>query len=281
MSYEKSDEKSYQTIRFEIDGPVGKVILNRPEYRNAQSRLLLEEMDEAFTEAVENDAVKVIILMAEGEHFSAGHDLGTPDEKADQQARPIEAGLRGRYRRSRSLYVDFSMRWRDLPKPTIAVVQGYCIFGGWMIASAMDMIFAADDAMFLATNFQYFTVPWDMHPRKAKELLYESRFINGEEALALEIVNRVYPKDRLLAETLTYAARVAQNDSLQLRLIKLAINQQADTQGFKAHIDAAHSLHMLSTVGEGDPDFALGKPAGKRRPMVQRALENYELHHKG
>ncbi|XOV88940.1 MAG: enoyl-CoA hydratase-related protein [Pseudomonadota bacterium] len=272
---------SYQTIRFETDGPIGKVILNRPDYRNAQSRLLLEEMDQAFSEAVDDDTVRVIILMAEGEHFSAGHDLGTPDEKADQAARPIEAGVRGRYRRSRSLYVDFSLRWRDLPKPTIAVVQGYCIFGGWMIASAMDMIFAAKDAMFLATNFQYFTVPWDMHPRKAKELLYESRFINGEEALALEVVNRVYPRERLLAETLAYAGRVAQNDSLQLRLIKLAINQQADTQGFRAHIDASHALHMLSTLGEGDPDFALGKPAGRRRPMVQRALENYELHHKG
>lgn len=270
---------TYDHIKYETDGAIGKVILNRPRYRNAQSRVLLEEMDRAFTEAVEDDAVKVILLMAEGDHFSAGHDLGTPDEKDDQQARPIEKGVRGRYRRSRDLYIDFTLRWRDLPKPTIAVVQGYCIFGGWMIASAMDMIFAAEDAMFLATNFQYFSVPWDMHPRKAKELLFESRFINGVEAMELEVVNRVYPVDTLLDETLAYARRVAENDGFQLRLIKLAVNQQQECQGFKAHIDAAHTMHMLSTVGEGDPGYALARPDGKRRPMVQRALENYERHH--
>lgn len=272
---------SYQAIRYETDGPIGKVILNRPEYRNAQSRVLLEEMDRAFAEAVEDDKVKVIILMAEGDHFSAGHDLGTPDEKADQEQRPLEQGVRGRYRRSRDLYIEFTMRWRDLPKPTIAVVQGYCIFGGWMIASAMDMIFAAEDAMFLATNFQYFSVPWDMHPRKAKEILFESRFLDGKEAMQLEVVNRVYPKARLLEETLAYAHRVAENDRFQLRLIKLAINNQQDVQGFKAHIDAAHAMHILSSVGEGDPGFALAKPeGGRRRPMVQRALENYQRYNK-
>jgi len=272
---------SYRHIKYETDGPIGKVILNRPRYRNAQSRVLLEEMDSAFTEAVEDDAVKVIILMAEGDHFSAGHDLGTEEEKADLAARPLDKGVRGRFRRSRNLYIDFTLRWRDLPKPTIAVVQGYCIFGGWMIASAMDMIFAAEDAMFLATNFQYFSVPWDMHPRKAKEILFESRFINGVEAQSLEVVNRVYPKASLLEETLAYARRVAENDSFQLRLIKLAVNQQQDTQGFKAHIDAAHAMHILSAVGEGDPGYALDKPQGKRRPMVQRALENYERYQAG
>lgn len=267
---------AYQHIKYEIDGPIASVILARPNYRNAQSRILLEEMDSAFAEAAEDDRVKVILLRAEGDHFSAGHDLGTPEEKADQAERPIEKGVRGRYRRSRNLYIDFTMRWRDLPKPTIAVVQGYCIFGGWMIASAMDMIFAAKDAMFLASNFQYFSVPWDMHPRKAKEILYESRFLSGVEVLELGVVNRVYDVADLLPETIAYAKRVAENDSLQLRLIKLAVNQQQDTQGFKAHIDAAHTMHMLSSVGEGDPGFALTKPDGKRRPMVQRALENYE-----
>lgn len=271
---------SYRHIRYETDGPIGRVILNRPEYRNAQSRVLLEEMDDAFAGAVADDTVKVIVLMAEGDHFSAGHDLGTPDEKADQEQRPMEKGVRGRYRRSRDLYIDFTLRWRDLPKPTIAVVQGYCIFGGWMIASAMDMIFAADDAMFLATNFQYFSVPWDMHPRKAKEILYESRFIDGNEALALQVVNRVYPRTTLLDETMAYAHRIAENDSFQLRLIKLAINNQQDVQGFKAHIDAAHTMHILSSVGEGDPGYALAKPQGRRRPMVQRALENYERYRK-
>ncbi len=117
-----------------------------------------------------------------------------------------------------------------------------------------------------------------MHDRKAKEILFESRFIDAAEALDLGLVNRVIPRDRLEAETLDYAHRVAQNDPFQLRMIKMAVNQKQDGQGFAAHIGAAHTMHILSSTGESDPDFALAKPDGRRRPMVQRAFENYEAH---
>lgn len=264
------------SVLYVKEGAIGKVILNRPDYRNAQSRELLECLDDTFSRAVDDDDVKVIVLMASGDHFCAGHDLGTPSELQDQKDRPIEDGVRGRYDRSQNLYVDYTLRWRELPKPTIAVVQGYCIFAGWMIASAMDMVFAAKDAMFLGTNFQYFSIPWDMNPRKAKELLFESRFINGLEAEKLELVNRTYEKDELLNETLSYAKRVAENDSFQLKMIKLAINQMQETQGFKAHINAAHTMHLLSATGESDPGFGLKQPQGRRRPMVQKAIENYQ-----
>ena len=265
----------YETILYDVQERVALVTLNRPQYRNAQSRLLLEELDAALAQADKDREVGIIVVRGAGEHFSAGHDLGTPEEKADAEARPIEAGIRGRYERSHELFVDFSLRWRNLSKPTVAVVEGYCIFGGWMIASAMDIIYAAEDAMFLGSNFQYFTIPWDMHPRKAKELLYESRFIDGVEAAKLELVNRVFPADVLMDEAMAYATRVAQNDPFQLRMIKLAVNQAQDAQGFQGHINAAHAYHLLSATGEGDPGFAL-KKVGKRRPMVQRAHENYE-----
>ena len=146
-------------IRYEVNAPIASVILNRPKQRNAQSRQLLEEMDQALTLATDDDNVKVIVVYGEGDHFSAGHDLGSDDERNDQERRPYPEGVRGRFIRSRDLYVDYSLRWRDIPKPTIAAVQGYCIFGGWIVASSMDMIFAASDAMFLGTNFQYFLSP--------------------------------------------------------------------------------------------------------------------------
>ncbi len=247
-------------------------------YRNAQSRRLLEELDAAFAQAVDDRNVRVIVLCAAGEHFSGGHDLGSADELEDRKQRPLEDGLRGRYAHSREHFVDKTLRWRELPKPTLAAVQGYCIFAGWMVASAMDIIFAADDAMFLAANFQYFSIPWDVHPRRAKELLYESRFIDadgGRWSWAWSIVWCRAPA--LLDETLEYAHRIAANDPFQLRMIKLAVNQMQDQQGFAAHISAAHALHILSSEGEKDPDYALKVPEGRRRPMVQRAFENYEL----
>jgi len=268
----------YTQIRYEVADRVARVTLDRPRYRNAQSRRLLEEMDDAFAHAVEDRDVGVIVLMGAGDHFSAGHDLGTPDELADRERRPAEEGMRGLYRRSWDLNIANSMRWRNLPKPTIAAVQGYCIFGGWIIASAMDIIFAADDAMFLGTNFQYFSIPWDVPPRRAKEFLFESRFLGAREAMEHGLVNRVVPRAELETETMAYAQRVAENDPFQLRMIKLAVNQAQDAQGFTPHIYGAHALHMLSSVGESDPGYALRRPDVKRRPMVQRALENYERH---
>ena len=269
---------SYQTILYAVENKVARITTNRPQYRNAQSRVLLEELDDAFRKANEDDDVNVIALLGAGDHFSGGHDLGTPDELQDREARPMQAGFRGRYSHSREQFVDKTMRWRNVHKPTIAGVQGYCIFGGWIIASAMDIIYAADDAMFLGSNFQYFSVPGDMHPRKAKELLFESRFVDADEALSLGLVNRVVPREALEAKVLEYAERIAKNDPFQLRMIKLAVNQMQDSQGFHAHITAAHLMHIASSQGERDPDFALHVPEGRRRPMVERAFENYEAY---
>jgi len=272
---------SFHDIEYEVVNRVARITTARPKYRNAQSRRLLEELDEAFMTATVDQDVHVIALFGQGEHFSGGHDLGTPDEREDMQRRPLQEGLRGRFDHSREQFVEKSMRWRNVPKPTIAGVQGYCIFGGWIVASAMDIIYAGDSAMFLGSNFQFFTVPWDIHPRKAKEVLYESRFIDAAEALELDLVNRVVPDAELQASVLEYAERVATNDPFQLRMIKMAVNQMQDTQGFQAHVNAAHLMHIVSAQGERDPDYALKVPEGKRRPMVEKAFDNYELHKKG
>ncbi|MDZ7726757.1 MAG: enoyl-CoA hydratase-related protein [Dehalococcoidia bacterium] len=266
----------YTDITYERDGGLAIVTLNRPQYRNAQSRRLLEKLDDAFTVAEKDDSVRALVLTGEGEHFSAGHDLGTPEEQADREQRPYEDGVRGKFRRSDELYIETGLRWRNFPKPAIAAVRGYCIYGGWMVASACDVIFAGEDARFLPTNFQYFSVPWDINPRKLKAILFEGRFLDAHEARELGFVEDVLPPERLWEHTLAYARRVAENDPFQMRMTKLAINQHQETQGFSAHIRAAHAMYILSSTGESDPGFAINRPDGRRRPMVQRALDNYE-----
>ena len=262
-------------ILYDVQENVAVVTVDRPEARNAQSRKLLEELDEYMQEAATDQNVNVIALLGSGDHFSAGHDLGSAEEMADRQERPYPQGVRGAYQHSREQYVEKSMRWRNNPKPTIVGVQGYCIYGGWILASAMDIIYAADDAMFLASNFQFFSIPWDISPRRTKELLYESRFIDANEALELGLVNKVVPRAELEATVLGYAKKIAKNDPFQLQMMKLAVNQMQDVQGYQAHISSSHLMHVLSATGEKDPDFALKVPQGKRRPMVERAFENY------
>ncbi len=257
---------AYEQVRYETahDGRIAVVTLDRPRYRNAQSRQLLEELDAAFAEAVEDTAVRVIVLRGEGESFSGGHDLGTPEETADRQERPYEQGLRGRYQRSYGLYVDFGLRWRNLPKPVIAAVQGWCINGGWMVASAADVIFAADDAKFRASLFQYFALPFDIGVRKAKEILFENRFILADEAKELGLVTEVHPVADLEAAVMAYAERVAENDSFQLRMIKLAVNQAQDAQGYSTSIVGAHTAYMLRSEAA---DAAGGRSLDDRRRL--------------
>jgi enoyl-CoA hydratase len=263
----------YQTILYEKQGAVAKVITNRPRYKNAQSRLMIEEMDHAFAAANADDEVRVIILGATGDTFSSGHDIGTPEEKEDMRRRPFPKGVHGEYALSRHLFLDTTLRWRDLDKPTIAQVQGMCIFGGWMFAAAMDLIVAADNAKFLPALMQYYSIPWDIPIRKAKEAIFRSRFIGAEEAERLGFVNLVVPIDRLEEETMALADEIAANDPFTLRMAKWAANAAQDAMGFSNSIRNAHSHYMVQGLDSFTKDKLEGKGFPKVMPGVARALK--------
>jgi len=265
---------TYSTIAYE-PGTVARVILNRPERHNAQSWTLLAEMEDAFNRAVADLDARVIVLSGSGRSFSAGHDLDSPQQVEDRREAVSGLDSFGRTAKSWDVYVNSHLRWRDLQKPTIAMVHGYCIFGGWMIASAMDFIFAADDAVFIPVYGDYFTAPWDIGPRKAKEILYENRFMTAQEALDWGFVNRLYPAADLESETLKYAGRVAEHDPFTTRMVKLAINQTMDGMGFTQSVRAVGASFVRRPP---NPPRAEGSPSAARdeRPMrsqVRRALD--------
>jgi enoyl-CoA hydratase len=255
-------------------GKVARIELSRAKYRNAQSRVLLEELDDAFTRAAADNEVRVIVLSGKGDHFSSGHDLGTPEELADREKRGYPANAKTLFDQFKEVFFDKTLRWRNLPKPTIAMVRGYCIFGGWMIASAMDVIFAAEDALFLPTLFQYFSVPWDIGPRKAKEILFEHRFITAREAYDLHFVNRVYSSEHLEKQTLAYAERVAENHPFVLRLTKHSVNHMMDTMGFTGELEAAFQSYFIKRYREWKEGE---RPSGRETAATQRAMTNLEL----
>jgi enoyl-CoA hydratase/carnithine racemase len=263
----------YQTVAYDKIDRIGRITLNRPRYRNAQSTTLLKELDRAFEEASADDDIKVVILAGAGDHFSAGHDLGTPDEKENPNSYFNTKGIKKRHIGSWELFLDNTLRWRDLPKPTIAQVQGYCIFGGYMFASAMDLIVAAEDAMFLPSLTQYFSAPWDVGVRKAKEILFQSRFVDAQEALRTGLVNMVVPRADLEKETMALAERIAETDGFTLRLLKFAINNAQDHMGFRTAVRNAHSHHFLTRVQEyAKIDRGDAGPI-KRLPGVEQALK--------
>jgi enoyl-CoA hydratase len=262
---------TYRHIETERRGEIEIIRLNRPRYRNAQSRVLLEEMTDAFARADLDNGVKVIVLAAAGDHFSAGHDLGTPEEVADRDQKPFGDGVLGRVNRSWHLYVENSLRWRDVRKPTIAQVQGYCIFGGFMIASCMDIIIASEDALFLPSHLQLHTAPWDMGVRNAKRILFENRFIPAAEAKSLGLVSEVVPRADLEAAVMAQASRWAENDLLSLRMLKQSINLAQDAMGYRLALHGAHSNYMLTELAISESQVEKQRTA-KQMGRVAAAL---------
>ncbi len=250
-------------ILYETPAPhVARIVLNRPESRNAQDTSLLYALNDAFDQAARDGDVKVIILAAAGPHFSSGHDLREGGTIAEQMA-PFDpvgtwcgfgcAGAEGRMAREKEVYLGLSERWRNIPKPTIAQVQGKCIAGGLMLAWPCDLIVAADDAAFCdntvgmgVAGVEYFAHPWEMGPRKAKELLFTADWLGAEEARALGMVNQVVPSAQLSEYTLALAIRIAAKPMFALRMAKEAVNAAEDAQGRVGAMQTAFALHQLA-----------------------------------
>lgn len=236
------------TIRFEVADGIATVTLARPEVRNAQNLQMTKELDAAFAEAARRDDVKVIVLQADGPHFSSGHDLRDP------AMREIGSdGQEAHYAWEDEWYFQTCWRWRNLPKPLIAAAQGKTIAGGLMLLWVADIIVAADDAMFSdpvvamgVNGVEYFAHPWEFGARKAKELLFTGDWVTAAEAERMGMVNRVVPAVALREETLALAARIAQRPSFALRLAKESVNQTLEAQGQFTALRAAFSIQHLA-----------------------------------
>lgn len=257
MSERVEDETD--VVLYERRGDAAIVTMNRPLYRNAQNSRMTYALDDAFSRAVDDDDVKVIILAGSGDHFSAGHDIGSPGRDVDKTFprraviwwdHTTKQGVDQRFARESEVYLGMCRRWREIPKPMIALVQGACVAGGLMLAWSCDFIIAADNAFFAdpvvrmgIPGVEYFAHPWVLNPRAAKELLFTGDRISAERAKDLGMVNRVVPVADLEAEGLAIAERIGQMPSLGLALAKRAVNQAEDLMGMRSGMDSVFGLH--------------------------------------
>lgn len=252
----------FQTLLYEHPSPhVARIVLNRPETRNAQDTRLLYELNDAFDSAARDNEIKVIILAASGPHFSSGHDLRERETyKVMKDYRTVGtwcgfecAGAEAQMSREKEIYIGFSERWRNIPKPTIAEVQGKVIAGGLMLIWPCDIIVAADDAMFLDNTVamgvggaEFFAHPWEIGVRKAKEMLFTADWLSATDAMRLGMVNHVVPLAELGTFTLDLADRIAQKPGFALKLAKEAVNAAQDAQGRVSALQTAFALHQLA-----------------------------------
>jgi enoyl-CoA hydratase len=248
-------------VRVWSEGAVARVAMARPDRRNAQDLPMLYALNAAFDAAMDDDEVRVVVLSGDGPHFCSGHDLygldsppPPPGYAPVTSSRGYEAeGGAGWLAREEEMYLGLHRRWRDLPKPTVAMVQGACVAGGLMTAWVCDLIVAADDARFsdpvveMGINaHEWFVHPWELGARKAKEMLFTSDPVSAEDALRLGMVNHVVPRDELEPFTRTLAERIARQDPLALKLAKRSVNHALDAQGQAQAIDYAFALHHFA-----------------------------------
>ena len=241
-------------------GPIARITLARPEVRNAQNTQLILELDRAMRAARRDDAVRVVVLAAAGPSFSAGHDLKPVVGEAREDAwRKLRATPEGRFKHERELYVEKCLAIYNLPKPTIAQVQGHCVAAGLMLACMCDLIVASEDAVFsnpvlrmTGAGVELLVEPWELGARKAKELLWTGEPIDAREAWRLGLVNRVVPRKRLAAETLALAARIALVPPVTASLVKESLNQTAALMGkehaWRYHFMVHQFMHGTKTA---------------------------------
>jgi enoyl-CoA hydratase len=276
-------------VTYERDGAIARITMNRPEYRNAQNSAMTYALDDAFYRAAGDDSVAVIVLAGAGSHFSAGHDIGTPDRDIDRSF-DRRAGLwwdhvgklggESRYAREQEVYLGMCRRWRELPKPLIAQVHGACIAGGLMLAWICDLIVAADDAFFAdpvvrmgIPGVEYFAHPWVMGPRQAKEFLFLGERLPAARALELGMINRVVPREALADEVTAMARKIAAMPRLGLALTKKAVNQAEDAMGLQLGLDSVFGLHHLAHAhnAETAADSLAGHDARSMRDAQDKA----------
>ncbi|MCB9683182.1 MAG: enoyl-CoA hydratase [Alphaproteobacteria bacterium] len=251
-----------EPILYEARDGVAWITLNRPEVRNAQNVALLMALDDAFSRAMDDDAVGCVVLGGAGKHFSAGHDIGTPERdihlpfgrRATQyyphaDKPPTEAT----YVREAEAYVGLCRRWRELPKPTVCMVQGACVAGGLMLAWVCDLIIAADDAFFadpvLAMGIpgvEWFAHAHVMSPRQAKAFLFLGERMPAAEAHRVGMVHKVVAADALHDEVAAIAHRLAGQPRFAMALAKKAINMAEDRMGLRDTVDATYGMHHLA-----------------------------------
>jgi len=253
---------TYETLD---EGTIARIMLNRPDTRNAQSRGMLTELHEAFLQAEADDTVRVVILGGLGPMFSSGHDLGSSQSQAERMPGPDQHPsfrINGATRKGAEMlmlqewhyYFENTRRWRNLRKITVAQVHGDVYAASLMLMWACDLIVAADNTTFADVvgtrlgmcGVEYFAHPWEFGPRKTKELMLTGDSLSVDEAHRMGMVSKVFPADELADRTLEFARRIAVVPTMAALLIKESVNQTQDNMGFYNSLNACFTLHELN-----------------------------------
>ena len=283
------------------DGRIVRIMLNRPEARNAQNRGMLVDLNDAMLRAEADDDVRVVILGGVGPMFSAGHDMGSKASMEEMTPGPnlhptrtingaTRQGAEALMLQEWHYFFDNTRRWRNLRKITIGQAHGDVYAAGLMLLWACDLIVCDQNTRFADVvgarlgmcGVEYFAHPWEFGPRKAKELLLTGDALDADEAHRLGMISKIFAPDELGERTIEFARRIAELPTMTSLLIKESVNQSVDNMGFYNALNACFTVHELNhshwaQVHENRYPVALeedGIPNWKSAPPIVDAVKD-------
>jgi enoyl-CoA hydratase/carnithine racemase len=272
-----------ETIVYEKDGPIARIILNRPEKANAQSSAMVWDVEHSLQDAERDYGIKVVVMKANGRGFCAGHDVGSGGPLFPEFAEAMEAGHP--WGGPATLFLWPVLHLWEFQKPTVAAVHGYCVGGGTYFALLNDIVVAAEDAYFQMPlpqglgfpGGETMVEPWVMmNFHRAYEYLYLSQTVDAPEAHRLGMVNRVVTRDELDDTVEVIAQQIAQAPLTVLMGIKASVKRAWEGMGMRVHLQS--HLQMMEMVGHaGDvaawrrENVDLGYGVAPRQVAARRA----------
>ena len=271
MTREWTSLKEYKEILFEMYNGIAKITINRPRWRNAFTPLTVGEMSDAFRICRENPEISVVVLTGAGDKaFCAGGDMHVKGR----------GGYVGGDGVPRLNVLDVQKQIRSLPKPVIAMVNGYAIGGGHVLHLMCDLTIASDNAIFGQTGpkvgsfdagFGASYLARIVGQKKAREIWFMCRQYSAIEAERMGMVNKVVPFEELEDEVVRWAEKMMEHSPLALRMIKAGLNAELDGQAGIQELagDATMLYYMLDEAHEGGRAFLeKRKPDFKKFPKL-------------
>ncbi|HLW09029.1 MAG TPA: 1,4-dihydroxy-2-naphthoyl-CoA synthase [Fermentimonas sp.] len=257
--------KEYEDILFDFHKGIARITINRPRYRNAFTPTTTSEMSDALRLCREMESVSVVVLTGAGDKaFCSGGDQNVKGK----------GGYIGKDGVPRLNVLDVQKQIRSLPKPVIAMVNGYAIGGGHVLHVVCDLSIASDNAIFGQTGprvgsfdagFGSSYLARIVGQKKAREIWFLCRQYSAQEALDMGLVNKVVPFDKLEDEVVDWAETMMKHSPLALRMIKAGLNAELDGQAGIQELagDATMLYYLTDEAQEGkhaflekrEPDF--------------------------
>ncbi|MHB8328992.1 MAG: enoyl-CoA hydratase-related protein [Acidimicrobiales bacterium] len=273
------EQIEYQTIVYQTDGPVARIVLNTPEKANVQTAQQVYDFDDALGRADADDEIKVVVIKANGKGFCAGHAIVAPEEMAEVYPTTGPTPEATWKHHHTGLFLWPPLRLWEFPKATIAQVHGYCVGGGTVYALLTDLTVVSDDAYFqmpLPQGFglpgaQTMIEPWVlMNAKRTAEYLFLAPTIDAEKALEWGMVNRVVPRAELDDTVEEMARTIAQMPLMTIMATKAGIKRAWEMMGMRVHLQ--QSTDMVALCSGASEVRALMARMGGARPRQNAAV---------